>query len=120
MIPQDVMALISNRLEKIELSYSLQDYLEVLQKGSLFSSDKPLYTSREKSEVRNETDADIVDMEAFWIAEFCNQHEIPFISLKVVSDDLQDFSLADFKHELRQNAELLVKPVDKIVRTLTI
>lgn len=119
-MPTSYIAMTNNSLRQITPTPIIQENPAGLKKSILFTSQKALYQTNEKTTVRNKTGADIVDMEAFWIAEFCNQHNIHFNSLKVVSDEMQDFSLTEFKQELRQNAQLLAKPVEKLIRTIAV
>ncbi|MFP4548153.1 MAG: hypothetical protein ACLFQM_08465 [Fidelibacterota bacterium] len=119
-MPTSYIAMTNNGLQQITTtSISLKNPAG-LEKSLLFTSQKALYQTEEKTTVRNKTGADIVDMEAFWIAEFCIQHNMHFNSLKVISDEMQDFSLTEFKQELRQDAQLLAKPVEKIIRTIAV
>ncbi len=119
-MPTSFIAIINDSVQQIQSTFQDHQNFEEFENGGLYTSGTALYKTREKNSAGRRTGADFVDMEAFWTAEFCQHRKIPFIALKVVTDVMQDFSLNEFKQELKQNAQLLVTPVDKLLRTIAV
>lgn len=61
-----------------------------------------------------QTNCDVMDMEAYAMAFVCAQLQIPFHSVKFVSDYSDKNLLQDWKKNLRQGAEKLLKIYRKI------
>lgn len=55
--------------------------------GVIVTLDRILRTAEEKAELRARTSADVVDMETYAVASFCAERSIPFVGLRVVSDE---------------------------------
>jgi len=51
-------------------------------------------------------DADIVDMESYWIGKIASAREVPFLAIRAISDTLQD-SLLPFDRFIDMNGKLL-------------
>ena len=54
--------------------------------GAILTVKKPVLSSKRKKELYNTYGAECVDMEAGVIAKICALFEIPFLSIKVISD----------------------------------
>jgi adenosylhomocysteine nucleosidase len=54
-----------------------------------------------------EMDSDVCDMESFCIAYICKKHNIPFVSVKVVSDVVGSNSVKDWQEAIRDAVEKL-------------
>jgi adenosylhomocysteine nucleosidase len=55
--------------------------------GRLLLVDHVVTATREKHELRRAYQADVIDMETFAVAAFARDRNLPFVSLRVVSDD---------------------------------
>jgi hypothetical protein len=51
---------------------------------------KLVAAKREKRELGELTTADVVDMESYWIARVANEHRVPIIIIRSVSDAMND------------------------------
>lgn len=112
---------ISDDEEKIEID--IQKMMKSPKKyntATLVSSKTPIVKAKQKEELYKLTQADVVDMEAFWVAEFCQQNGIPFISLKVISDYAENLTISEFKQQLSKIASLLTKPAIDIIKMVEI
>jgi adenosylhomocysteine nucleosidase len=58
-----------------------------IRAGRLVTVDAIVRTAAEKAELRARTGADVVDMETCGVAALCSERSIPFLSIRVVSDD---------------------------------
>ena len=68
-----------------------------------------LNSSTQKMQGLNETFyADIVDMESYWIARIASARQIPFISIRSISDNMQS-SVQPFDQIMASDGELLVR-----------
>lgn len=75
------------------------------------TSDKFLSTLKDKQEVAS-LGVEVCDMEAAAIAQVCDKHSIPMVSIKVVSDDLSDTSNEEYSFNL-------IKACDKITAVIS-
>jgi len=85
-------------------------------RGKLFSSEKPVVTSEQKSKITSACGALAVDMEAFALSESCRQTGIPFISLKIISDQADSTTLRAFFRELNKNIAILSAETIHLIR----
>lgn len=76
-----------------EPRYSLKTLPETLRKNTLIhgeckmlSLDRLVSEPREKRNLSQRYEADMVDMETYWVARFANDHQIPLIGLRVALD----------------------------------
>ncbi len=60
---------------------------EGLRTGRLLTVDEIVRTAAEKAELRRRFEADLVDMETSAVAALCGDRGIPFLSVRVVSDE---------------------------------
>jgi nucleoside phosphorylase len=65
---------------------------------SILTSSEPILSDASRIEMYNQTLCDLVDMESFIIAQFCNHKNIPLIILKIVSDHANEKSVEQIKH----------------------
>ena len=56
------------------------------QEGKLLTTPSPLLTPEEKRRARLRSGALVVDMEGYWMARTAQDHETPFLALRVVLD----------------------------------
>lgn len=59
-------------------------------RANLTTASTVIESPAERAQFARATDADAVDMETVWIAEACREVGIPFLSLRVISDDLAE------------------------------
>jgi adenosylhomocysteine nucleosidase len=65
-------------------------------------------STREMQGLRETFQADIVDMESYWIARIASERQIPFIAIRSISDNMQS-SVQPFDRILDSEGELLWK-----------
>jgi adenosylhomocysteine nucleosidase len=58
--------------------------------GEIVSVMQPMQTAEERAVLRDEFNAEIVDMESYWIASIAAQRQVPFLALRAVSDTVDD------------------------------
>ena len=58
---------------------------------------------------------DLVDMEAYALAKVCHHHDIPFISFKYITDNVNEHSVKDWKENL---ADGIIEFKDKILSNI--
>lgn len=74
--------------ETIEIDGDLTGDAPVIRRvGKLLLVDRVITESAEKSRLRHEHGADLIDMETFGVAVAARDRGVPFVSLRVVSDD---------------------------------
>jgi len=77
--------------------------------GTLFSSRKPVTSAAKRWAILQNSQADVVDMEAFAYADFCQRHKILFACLKVISDRADAEVKQNFNANLAESAQLLAE-----------
>ncbi len=88
--------------------------------GILVSGDSFIASSAKRKWLRETFDADAVDMVSVGIARVCEANGVPYVILRVLSDNADESASADFaafvqKYKEPITAEIAVKMVDKIV-----
>ena len=68
--------------------------------GTLVTVKEPVESSKAVEKLRSLYNASAVDMEAFYLAEGATQSDIPFASLKIISDRADGSTQVDFKKYL--------------------
>lgn len=117
LIVSEVINLDNNIGETFKLNIHNYERMPITYKiGKLISSEVPIVEKTQKIELQILSDADAVDMETFWIAEFCQQQGIEFSSIKVVSDFAENVSIKSFKKQLEKIANLLIEPVEMFIK----
>ncbi|HQM35818.1 MAG TPA: hypothetical protein PKV79_03165 [Candidatus Marinimicrobia bacterium] len=77
--------------------------------GTLFSSREPVTSAAKRWAILQNSQADVVDMEAFAYADFCQRHKIPFACLKVITDRADAEVKQNFNANLAESAQLLAQ-----------
>lgn len=103
-------------IETISRANFENHFPETWIRGKLFSSEKPVVTSEQKSKITSACGALAVDMEAFALSESCRQAKIPFISLKIISDQADSTTLRTFFRELNKNIAILSTETLHLIR----
>lgn len=74
--------------EAVEIDGSLADAAPAIRRvDRLLLVDRVITESSEKGRLRDEHGADLIDMETFGVAVVARDRGVPFVSLRVVSDD---------------------------------
>lgn len=79
------------------------------QTGVLVSSDDDIIKPEDKKELKSQTGAKAVDMEAYAIAKICEKENIPFLCLKVISDLADSFVKREYLKALKKITPDLVE-----------
>jgi nucleoside phosphorylase len=75
--------------------------------ASLLTVHKPVTDTMKRDELYRHYQADLVDMEAFFLGRAVRQRGIPFYCIKTVTDSADEQTAADFKKNSTQYAERL-------------
>ncbi len=68
-------------------------------------------TPADKRSLRGKHQAEVCEMEDYWIAQMAKIHQVPFLSVRVISDDMRT-TLPDYKQIIKDNGNLrLVRAV---------
>ena len=68
--------------------------------GTLVTVEEPVESLRAAEKLRSLYNASAVDMEAYYMAEAASKEDIPFVSLKIISDRADGSTQSDFKKYL--------------------
>lgn len=68
--------------------------------GTLLTVNEGVVSSGTAEKLRTSYNASAVDMEAYYLAEAASKEDIPFVSLKIISDRANKFVKDDFKKSL--------------------
>lgn len=77
-----------------------------LSQGKSVTVAQPASTPEVKSDLCRTFNADIVDMESYWIGKIASAREVPFLAVRAISDTLQD-NLLPFDRFMDMNGKLL-------------
>lgn len=64
--------------------------------GTIYSTDRAVASRQVRREIYQRTNAQVVDMESSSLAEVAAQESVPFLSVKYVSDNADEFVMKDF------------------------
>jgi adenosylhomocysteine nucleosidase len=78
---KEMYTLLCRTLESESVNFRTGEVVSVLQ---------PIQTAEERAELRDQFNAEIVDMESYWIASIAAQRQVPFLALRAVSDTVDD------------------------------
>lgn len=81
----------------------------------LYTSVTAVTSALEKNDIIAKTGAQLVDMEAYWLAALCQELSIPFCSLKVISDNAELSSIFKFRKNLSRVADKLAIELKTLV-----
>lgn len=85
---------------KIEQRKYCSGIPEYWKRGILYSSSVPVLTDTRKQQIHRKYRAAAVDMEAYALAQECQKRELPFLAMKVISDQADSVAIADFNRYL--------------------
>lgn len=103
--------LISKTLEEINIK---------INSGNLLSSEKPVNSTKLKKELLKRSDFQLVDMESYDLAYLSNQHCLPFVALKIITDHADDDAVKDYQSYLKNNYEINGERIRKIISSIKI
>ncbi len=110
---------VKNHVVSLELSKSVLRLTPGHWKaGTLFTSKKPVLSSKRKNEIARDYRADAVDMEAYPIARACAAVSIPFVSLKVISDTSDSSTMTIFMRNLEKAVKKLSIQLEVFIEIL--
>lgn len=64
--------------------------------GAIYSTDRAVASRQVRREIYQRTNAQVVDMESSSLAEVADTESLPFLSVKYVSDNADEFVMKDF------------------------
>jgi len=105
----------------IELEEHVKDELAELgsrcqiRNGHLLTHNRPVFSSRVRDELHRKFSATCVDMEAWEVAAFCRQKDIPLTIIKAVSDFADAKSAVDFVFHARRAAQSAGQAVYSVI-----
>lgn len=86
-----------------------QEALPELPVARLVTALQAVTNTEERDRLRAQTSADLVDMEAFYLAEQCRTRDIPFTAFKMVSDYADTQTEKDFLQHLHTYSQRLAQ-----------
>jgi nucleoside phosphorylase len=90
----------NNKAEVINPKPLFQDQF-LLRKSKLITVEEPVITQKQKIKLFQNYTADIVDTEAFVLADLSRQKKIDFHCLKIISDQADENTMNDFKNNYK-------------------
>jgi adenosylhomocysteine nucleosidase len=87
---------------------ALASALPSIRRGRLVTVDQIMATASEKQSLRQATEADLVDMESSAVARACLERMIPFVPIRVISDDARTELPREIGQMLTQTASYRV------------
>jgi len=102
-------------LKDLDLMQSLSVSRSLFPRVRLLTVKDPVLDSMKSAELRRITGCDVVDMEAFFIAQIAHKLEIPVLILKQVSDDADHKAMQQIKQNKRIWQESLRQGLIKIL-----
>ncbi len=79
------------------LEVNLPEIVNLFQPASLLTVDEPVLEAKRRNDIYSRTGCQLVDMEAFNIARFCREQNLPLCIVKVSSDLADEDSLKVIK-----------------------
>lgn len=64
--------------------------------GKIASAAKPVFAREDREKLQRSTDAVAVDMESYWIAHEADRLTVPFVAVRVISDDMNAPPLPEY------------------------
>jgi len=111
----ETLAINSYLLNQIAYNFTGVD----LPNTTLLSCKKSVNSGKIRRRLRRHHSAHAVDMEAYEIARIAAEKNIPFFSIKVVSDKAAKFALVSFFLNLKRINTILAKTIDRIISDIT-
>lgn len=78
-----------------------------LPEVGFLSVSEAVKTTKDRDRLHAITGAKLVDMESYAVAAFCLKNDIPLCAIRIVSDRADDFAMATFRQEFREQAHRL-------------
>lgn len=106
----------NNYVDKI---YNLGKELNInIHKGIIASGDKFITDINERKQINNDYNAICIEMEGASIAQVCKLCNIPFIVIRIISDNIEKNSHLDHEAFLEESSIEISNFLDKIIDTL--
>jgi len=86
--------------------------------GALITSPQPVVTRYQKKKLVRISQAQAVDMEAFALYQLCQEHDLPFLTLKVISDIAESLTIVKFRGSFKRVIANLNPAVLKVLKQL--
>ncbi|MGC8743032.1 MAG: hypothetical protein ACP5T0_04040 [Verrucomicrobiia bacterium] len=93
--------------EELALLFNQLDAIE----GRFYCSNRVICSSKEKLALYRETGADAVEMESGIIKEICKRHNIPAVTVRVISDIAQEDLPLDFNDYIDENGDIKISKI---------
>lgn len=90
----------------------------VFQSASLLTVDEPVLEMKQRDKLYSKTGCQLVDMEAYHIARFCEEQNMPLLIVKVSSDFADEDSLNVIKVNRAKLKQSLAYAYNKTLKTL--
>ena len=89
---------------------------KIVKDGTLITSEKPIKSKADKLEIKQQDEGILaVDMEAFYVAQFCQAHSIPFYVVKACSDNSREVNKDEIINNLDQILGNVIPAVKSII-----
>ncbi len=83
--------------------------------ANLLTVPKAVTSAAQRDILREQTGAELVDMEAFYLAEICSERHIPFSAFKMVSDFANHQTQNDFFNNLQTYTQRLARALHPLL-----
>lgn len=83
--------------------------------GTIFSTEKAVTSLEDRHTVYERTNAQVVDMECAGLAEVAEEQNLPFLSVKYVSDNADEFAINDFLVNVEEGIRVLTRMIYEFI-----
>lgn len=87
-------------------------------KGTIFSTDRAIADKNLRRDLYRQTNAQVVDMECYALAEIAQEHQLPLVSVKYITDNADPFAMKDFMAHVEEATADLSEVMFGFVRQL--
>jgi adenosylhomocysteine/aminodeoxyfutalosine nucleosidase len=110
----------SEKLNEIALNVASENDI-TLTRGIIATGDQFVASNERKEFIKNEFNADALEMEGASVAVVCENLNVPFFILRAISDSANMDAGFDFdkflEHSSKQSANFMVKIVDEVIQS---
>lgn len=100
-----------------------REYLTLREKesveGIIYTTEKAVADERTRDRIYRETQAQIVEMECYSVALVAEEHDIPLLAVKCISDNADEFLMKDFLANVNETmtelSDIIAGFIDSIV-----
>ena len=87
------------------------------EQTTLLTADNVIDTPKKKAALGKKYSADLVDMETFAVAQVCQKHHVPFLSVRIVLDTVRETLPRDIQHVMKSAERSRSRLTGALLRT---